>query len=377
MLMNSLSTNASVSLGSNVIYGEVGTHLNISLDPVKKQLLENLDAREYEYISRHLIPERAGVQVKRANKVSDLHVSEFSKSTSLVNLSLLNKSRYINQFLIQVNKCLPDAGIFIGCLETVEQKYQNTLGKKRSILNLLYWLYCFIIHRVFPKMLYIQKLYFFLTKGKFRWISQAEILGRLVSCGFEIIEFSVVNNKFYFVVMKVSEPDSSKKPSFMPFFPMNRVGKNGKMIKVYKLRTMHPYSEYLQSFVIKLNGYNEYGKPADDFRLAIWGKFYRKYWLDELPQFINVFRGELGLVGVRPLSMTRFKELPEDVQKMRIKFKPGCIPPYVSLNMPDENGNIEAERIYMQERLENGFKTDIKYFFMALYNILSGKIKSS
>ncbi len=375
--MNSLSTNASVSLGSNVIYGEVGTHLNISVDPVKKQLLENLDAREYEYISRHLIPERAGVQVKRANKVSDLHVSEFSKSTSLVNLSLLNKSRYINQFLIQVNKCLPDAGIFIGCLETVEQKYQNTLGKKRSILNLLYWLYCFIIHRVFPKMLYIQKLYFFLTKGKFRWISQAEILGRLVSCGFEIIEFSVVNNKFYFVVMKVSEPDSSKKPSFMPFFPMNRVGKNGKMIKVYKLRTMHPYSEYLQSFVIKLNGYNEYGKPADDFRLAIWGKFYRKYWLDELPQFINVFRGELGLVGVRPLSMTRFKELPEDVQKMRIKFKPGCIPPYVSLNMPDENGNIEAERIYMQERLENGFKTDIKYFFMALYNILSGKIKSS
>ncbi len=375
--MNSLSTNASVSLGSNVIYEEVGTHLNISLDPEKKRLLENLDTTEYEYISRHLIPERASVHVKEANNVSDLNISEFSKSTSLINLSLINKSRYINQFLIQVNKCLPDAGIFIGCLETVEQKHKNTLGKKRSIFNLLYWLYCFIIHRVFPKMLYIQKLYFFLTKGRFRWISQAEILGRLVSCGFEIIEFSVVNNKFYFVVMKVSEPDSSKKPSFMPFFPMNRVGKDGKMIKVYKLRTMHPYSEYLQSFVIKLNGYNEVGKPADDFRLAIWGKFYRKYWLDELPQFINVFKGELGLVGVRPLSVTRFNELPEDIQKMRIKFKPGCIPPYVALNMPDENGNIEAERIYMRERLENGYKTDIKYFFLAVYNILSGKIKSS
>ncbi len=375
--MNSLSTNATVSLGSNVIYEEVGTHLNISMDPEKKRLLDNLDKLEYEYISRHLIPERTNIKVKQANNVSDLNISEFSHATSLINLRLLNKSRYINQFLIQVNKCLPDAGIFIGCLETVEQKYENTLGKKRSLFNLLYWLYCFIIHRVFPKMLYFQKLYFFLTKGKFRWISQAEILGRLVSCGFEIIEFNVVNNKFYFVVMKVSEPDSSKKPSFMPFFPMNRVGKNGKMIKVYKLRTMHPYSEYLQGFVIKLNGYNEYGKPADDFRLAIWGKFYRKYWLDELPQFINVFKGELGLVGVRPLSVTRFNELPEDVQKMRIKFKPGCIPPYVALNMPDENGNIEAERIYMNERLENGYKTDIKYFFLALYNILSGRIKSS
>ncbi len=375
--MNSLSTNASVRLGSNVIYEEVGTHLNISLDPEKKRLLKNLDITEYEYISRHLIPERASVHVKEANNVSDLNTSEFSKSTSLINLSLINKSRYINQFLIQVNKCLPDAGIFIGCLETVEQKHKNTIGKKRSFFNILYWIYSFIIHRVFPKMLYVQKLYFFITKGKFRWITQAEILGRLVSCGFEIIEFSDINNKFYFVVIKVSEPVYGKKPSFMPFFPMNRVGKDGKMIRVYKLRTMHPYSEYLQSFVIKLNGYNEHGKPANDFRLAQWGRFYRKYWLDELPQFINIFKGELGLVGVRPLSITRFNELPEDIQKMRIKFKPGCIPPYVALNMPDENGNIEAERIYMKERLENGYKTDIKYFFLAVYNILSGKIKSS
>ena len=44
---------------------------------------------------------------------------------------------------------------------------------------------------------------------------------------------------------------------------------------------------------------------------------------------------------------------------MRIKFKPGCIPPYVALNMPDDQGNIEAERIYMEERLRNGYKTDV------------------
>ncbi len=62
---------------------------------------------------------------------------------------------------------------------------------------------------------------------------------------------------------------------------------------------------------------------------------------------------------------------------MRVKFKPGCIPPYVALNMPDSEGNIEAERIYMQEKLKYGIRTDIKYAFMAIYNVLSGKIKSS
>jgi len=353
------------------------TCLKISVEENKEKLLRDLNISDYEYISRHLIPERNSVQVKSVCQVSELSPSEFGNSTSLINLRLLNESRFINQFLIQVNKCLPDAGIFIGCVETVAQKRERVFKDGVNVFKLIYWLYCFIFHRVFPKVRFIQKVYFFFTKGRYRWLTQAETLGRLVCCGFEIIEFSYINNKLYFVVMKTSEPDFSKKASYGPFFPMSRVGKHGKMIKVYKLRTMHPYSEYLQKYVIKLNGYNEFGKPANDFRLADWGKFYRKYWLDEMPQFINVLKGELGIVGVRPLSKTRFDELPEDVRNMRIKFKPGCIPPYVALNMPDDQGNIEAERIYMEERLRNGYKTDVKYFFMAVYNILTGKIKSS
>jgi hypothetical protein len=45
--------------------------------------------------------------------------------------------------------------------------------------------------------------------------------------------------------------------------------------------------------------------------------------------------------------------------------------------MPDSEGNIEAERIYLFEKAKHPYLTDIKYFFLALYNILSGKIKSS
>lgn len=92
---------------------------------------------------------------------------------------------------------------------------------------------------------------------------------------------------------------------------------------------------------------------------------------------LNVLKGELNIVGVRPLSPTRFNELPEDIQQQRIRFKPGCIPPYVALLMPDAQGNIEAERIYLAEKMKSPFLTDVKYLFMALYNIFSGKIKSS
>ncbi len=63
-------------------------------------------------------------------------------------------------------------------------------------------------------------------------------------------------------------------PSYGPMFAMNRLGKNGKIFKVYKLRTMHPYSEYLQDYVLKVNGYSETGKPAEDFRIPKWERFY-------------------------------------------------------------------------------------------------------
>jgi lipopolysaccharide/colanic/teichoic acid biosynthesis glycosyltransferase len=343
----------------------------------KEKLLKGLDIEVYDYLTQHLVPERTSVQVLDATHFEKLKKSDFSGARCMINVHQLNNVQYINKFLIRVNECLPDAGIFIGCIETVLIKKNNLFANGSNIFKQLYWLYCFFFHRVMPKIRSLQKLYFFLTKAKYRWITMAEMLGRLVSCGFEIIEYKEVGGKFYFVVMKTHEPDPNQNPSFGPFFPMKRVGKNGKLIKVYKLRTMHPYSEYLQDFVVKLNGYNEVGKPANDFRLADWGRLFRKYWLDEIPQFINVFKGDLAIVGVRPLSLARFNELPRDVQQKRIRFKPGCIPPYVALNMPDSKQNIEAERIYMAAKEKSPFLTDVKFFCMAVYNILTGKIKSS
>ncbi len=383
--MRSVESISTIGVSSNF---EQTTVRELDIVPVKKKrivesedskekLLRNLNIKVYDYLTQHVVPERKSVKVIDAIQFANLKASDFATARCMINVHQLNDVQYINKFLNRVNECLPDAGIFIGCIETVRIKKHKLFDNGSNLFKQLYWLFCFFFHRVMPKVNQLQKLYFFLTRAKYRWLTMAEMLGRLVSCGFEIIEYKEIDGKLYFVVMKTHEPEYNQSPSFGPFFPMKRVGKNGKLIKVYKLRTMHPYSEYLQDFVVKLNGYNELGKPANDFRLADWGRIFRKYWLDEIPQFLNVLKGELGIVGVRPLSMTRFNELPEDVRQKRIRFKPGCIPPYVALNMPDSEQNIEAERIYMAEKEKSPFLTDFKYFWMAVYNILTGKIKSS
>jgi hypothetical protein len=85
----------------------------------------------------------------------------------------------------------------------------------------------------------------------------------------------------------------------------------------------------------------------------------------------------MKLVGLRPLSRVRYNEFPEDLQKDRINYKPGCFPPYVALNMPDDKMNIEAERIYIRDLKIHPYTTDLRYFLKAVYNIVTNKIRSS
>ncbi|MCX6276358.1 MAG: sugar transferase, partial [Bacteroidetes bacterium] len=231
--------------------------------------------------------------------------------------------------------------------------------------------------RVLPKIQFTKGAYFFITDGRRRVMSKAEVLGRLVACGFDIVDLKNINGSLYFVAKKIKEPAYDLNPSYGPLFKMRRIGKNGKIIQVYKFRTMHPYSEYLQDYIIRTNGYQDIGKPADDFRITTWGKFLRKYWLDELPQLINVARGEMKLVGIRPVSNRFLNEFPEDIKALRLKQKPGCVPAYVSLLKQSVDGFIEAETIYLKEKVKHPYTTDIKYFYKALFNILSNKIRSA
>ena len=115
---------------------------------------------------------------------------------------------------------------------------------------------------------------------------------------------------------------------------------------------MHPYSEFIQEDVHKKNKLNTKGKLSNDFRLTSWGKFLRKYWIDELPQIYNLLRGDIKLVGPRALSEHYFSLYPKDIQDLRISIKPGLIPPYYA-DMPScFQEIIESERKFLQQKLK-------------------------
>lgn len=89
------------------------------------------------------------------------------------------------------------------------------------------------------------------------------------------------------------------------FYRQTRVGKNGKLIRIYKYRSMVPNAEQVLKKLLKKPGYkaewNKDQKLHNDPRVTCIGKFLRKTSIDEAPQFINVLLGDMSIIGPRPL----------------------------------------------------------------------------
>ncbi|MFC2093835.1 sugar transferase, partial [Bacteroidota bacterium] len=142
-------------------------------------------------------------------------------------------------------------------------------------------------------------------------------------------------------------------------------------------RTMHPFGEYLQDYVYRMNSVNVNGKFNNDYRVTSWGRFLRKYWIDELPMIVNLFKGDVKLFGVRPLSKQYYELYEEELKQKRSKYKPGLIPPYYA-DLPEDLYNImNSEEKYLDAFEKNPIKTDLKYLSKALYNIIIKGARSS
>jgi exopolysaccharide biosynthesis polyprenyl glycosylphosphotransferase len=110
------------------------------------------------------------------------------------------------------------------------------------------------------------------------------------------------------------------------FFRQERIGAGGRRFEIFKFRTMYMDADERKHEIEHLNKHTESGarmfKVPDDPRVTPFGRFLRKWSLDEIPQLINVVRGEMSLVGPRPLILTEDENI-FGRQRRRLQLTPG------------------------------------------------------
>ena len=127
-----------------------------------------------------------------------------------------------------------------------------------------------------------------------------------------------------FILIAIFIKFSSRGPIF---YSHKRIGRNKKIFNCLKFRTMHPEAEDILKNLLEKNNsireeYEKSHKIKNDPRITIFGKFLRKTSLDELPQFFNVLRREMSIVGPRPIIGEEVNKYGEHFDKV-ISIKPG------------------------------------------------------
>jgi lipopolysaccharide/colanic/teichoic acid biosynthesis glycosyltransferase len=285
---------------------------------------------------------------------------------SIINREPFNNVSDVNTYLEKINTKLKSAGMLFGYF--VDSKSSvYTLETTRRLLKK----HLILIHNLRSAWISFIKIL-----KKITFMSKAEFFGRLSCYGFEVLDEFSYSNKLFFVAEKKRSPLYIKKKQYGLIIRLPRVCKNGNIKHFYKIRTMYPYSEYLQDYLLKVQGLQDGGKFKGDFRVSPAGKFLRKYWIDELPMIINFLKGDVKLVGVRPLSKHYFSLYSKELQSMRIKTKPGLIPPFY-VDFPKSLDEImESEKKYLLAYKKHPIMTDIAYLYKALINILFNGYRS-
>jgi len=159
------------------------------------------------------------------------------------------------------------------------------------------------------------------------------------------------------------------------FYIQKRIGKNFKDFGIIKFRTMRPDSD--KRGLLTVGG--------RDSRITKAGYFLRKYKLDELPQLINVFKGEMSFVGPRP-EVKKYVDLYNEEQKKVLMVKPG-ITDNASIEFSNENEILgkyaDAEKAYIEIVMpaklnlnlnyinQQNFINDMKIIFKTIFKILN------
>ena len=157
------------------------------------------------------------------------------------------------------------------------------------------------------------------------------------------------------------------------FYTHERIGQDGKIFKMYKYRSMvvgadEKLKEYLEENEEARKEYKEYKKLKNDPRITKIGKFIRKTSIDEFPQFINVLKGDMSLVGPRPY-------LPREKEEINgfFKYITSCKPGITGLWQTRGRSNTTfTERLTMDMEYyyNHTLKMDIKLLYKTVENVV-------
>ena len=140
------------------------------------------------------------------------------------------------------------------------------------------------------------------------------------------------------------------------FFTQDRLGKDGKVFKMIKFRTM-------------LDAVDKWGEPLpDEERMTSFGQLLRSTSIDELPELINVFKGEMSLVGPRPL-LVEYKDLYSKEQFRRHEVRPG-ITGWAQVNGRNTLGWSERFKLDVEYVDNYNIFMDIKILFMTVLKVV-------
>lgn len=157
------------------------------------------------------------------------------------------------------------------------------------------------------------------------------------------------------------------------FYSQYRIGKNGKLFKMHKYRSMvvgadEKLKKYLEENEEARKEYKKYKKLKHDPRVTKVGEFIRKTSLDEFPQFINVLKGDMSLVGPRPY-LEREKEDMNGYYKYITTFKPGLTGLWQISGRSDVDFVTRID-LDMQYYYNHSLKGDIKILFKTAMKLI-------
>lgn len=173
-----------------------------------------------------------------------------------------------------------------------------------------------------------------------------------------------------FLIMAILVKTTSEGPAF---FAHKRVGKNGKEIKIYKFRSMVTNAEELiKQFTPEQKAeYEKNFKLENDPRITKVGKFMRKTSLDELPQLLNILKGDISIVGPRPIMEVE-TEIYGNYRDMLLSVKPG-LTGFWAVNGRSDTTYTRRRAMEIYYVKNRSLWLDIKIIFKTFVSVFKGE----